>query len=134
MTKLTKSKYKNKSIWEVKHKEFDWLDLIDKFFINLAPKWFSFIEWITLTGFLFYLVNKYENNWIKILYIVSQTILLQYILRVTSRWPYYKLLPTQWMNNLNLSKVFSVVIGSVIYLLIYLLIINTVIELSVNYN
>ncbi len=59
--------------------ELKWIHWLDKTALNYVPKWFNFLRWIVLLGFLNYL-SETSNDWkVKLIYLISMFGLFVYL-------------------------------------------------------
>jgi hypothetical protein len=61
------------------HDNYDNYYQPEKFILKITPYWFSFIEWITILGFLMYISKEVENLFLVVAIWLSRILLTSYI-------------------------------------------------------
>jgi hypothetical protein len=101
---------------------------------EIAPSWFSFLEWIFLVGALSYLQNITSNKWIEFLYVTSFAMLYLFIYSRFGKTINFLLDVTEiFVKNKTARTVFNVVSSVLSFVLIswfYRIVENIVLELQ----
>lgn len=127
--KLEENRNKNISTWwNAKKTEAEWIEITDKFFLNIAPKWFTFISWLIMLGILKYIDQISESRWISLLYGISFMLMYFYLQSLLYNFPFYKLLPKKLVLSKRFASVFSIIFAGIILFFIYFFLLEKVIE------
>ena len=63
-----------------KKTEYEWQSTLDKFWLSLTPKWFTWIGWVIVLGVLKYVNERTENMAISILHVASHILFIMYFI------------------------------------------------------